>query len=70
MSLPLIAVGCRIGASILWSRHYDYVSTSLLVSSVVLVGRVRLHVRPQIRAIGERLAAMSATIRFLASMAA
>jgi len=36
----------------------------------ILVRRVRLHVRPQIRAIGERLATMSASVRLLAGVAA
>lgn len=36
---------------------------------VVLVGRMRLHVRPQIRTIGERLAAVSASVGLLAGVA-
>jgi len=37
---------------------------------VVFVGRVGLHVRPQIRAVGERLAAVGASVRLLAGVAA
>lgn len=37
---------------------------------VVLVRRVRLHVRSQIGAIGEGLAAVGASVRLLASVAA
>jgi len=35
---------------------------------VILIGRVRLHVRPQIRAIGERLAAVGASVGLLAGV--
>lgn len=37
---------------------------------VILIRRMRLHMRSQIRAIGERLTAVSASVRFLAGVAA